>query len=95
MDFHHKVSKGLSQLNKPHKNRSKSGGKVEVSKREHNCLPAGYLLTESHLSCLLICRRGISWVLLVVNAPMPWRTRANSRGSTISRCSASSGAKSS
>ena len=31
MDFHHRVSQGLSQLNKPHKNRSKSGGKVEVS----------------------------------------------------------------
>ena len=29
MDFRH-VSKGLSQVNKPHKNRSKSGGKVEV-----------------------------------------------------------------
>ena len=29
MDFRH-VPKGLSQINKPHKNRSKSGGKVEV-----------------------------------------------------------------
>ena len=30
MDFRH-ISKGLSQANKPHKNRSKFGGKVEVS----------------------------------------------------------------
>jgi len=30
-NFHHKVSRGLSQLNKAHKNRSGAGGKVEVS----------------------------------------------------------------
>ena len=89
MDFHHKVSKGLSQLNKPHKNRSKSGGKVEVSRGEHDCLFVDHHLSESHVSCFLMCRRGISWVVLVVNAPMLWPTLESSRGSTISRCSAS------
>ena len=29
MDFRH-ISKGLSQANKPHKNRTKAGGKVET-----------------------------------------------------------------
>ena len=47
MDFHHKVSKGLSQLNKPHKNRSKSGGKVEV------CIVKLYHLQPSLLNFLL------------------------------------------